>query len=181
MGKFGISKYDNFFEIGQKIGNYTVIDNNIVIQHEAKVKCQCRCGVFNLVSCYTLIKGTSTQCLKCGNSLKMENNPSWKGYGDISGRIIGKIKKDAIKRGIIFNLTIEYLDSLYKLQNKKCSLTGLSLNISSKQQTASLDRIDSLNGYVEGNVQWVHKDINMMKKAYNQEYFIEMCKLVANN
>ena len=55
-------------------------------------------------------------------------------------------------------------------------LTGLDLN----DKDYSLDRIDSNNGYVEGNVQWVHKDVNMMKKDYNQEYFINICKLITN-
>jgi len=46
---------------------------------------------------------------------------------------------------------------------------------------ASLDRIDSSIGYVNDNVQWVHKDINMMKRIYTQEYFIYLCKLVSEN
>ena len=48
------------------------------------------------------------------------------------------------------------------------------------KNTASLDRIDSSKGYVEGNVQWVHKMINMSKQQYSQEEFIDMCKAVAN-
>ena len=181
MGRLGKSKYNGFFKKNQKIGNYTIISEDIVIEHEAKVMCQCDCGTINLVSCYTLIKGTSTKCLKCGNSLKKEKNPSWKGYGEISGKIFNKLKRDATIRKIEFNLTIEYLDRLYKNQNGKCKLTGLELSTVCDKQTASLDRIDSSKGYIEENVQWVHKDINMMKKAYSEEYFIEMCKLVANN
>lgn len=47
--------------------------------------------------------------------------------------------------------------------------------------TASLDRIDSSKGYVEGNVHWVHKDINIMKWDFPLETFIKMCKFVAEN
>jgi len=50
-----------------------------------------------------------------------------------------------------------------------------------KQQTASLDRIDSSKGYIEGNVQWVHRKINMMKQSYTQEEFIELCQAVVRN
>jgi len=46
--------------------------------------------------------------------------------------------------------------------------------------TASLDRIDSSKGYIEGNVQWVHKMVNMSKQQYTQEEFINMCIAVAN-
>ena len=48
------------------------------------------------------------------------------------------------------------------------------------QGTASLDRIDSSKGYVKGNVQWVHKDINKMKTDFEQSIFIKLCKSVAD-
>ncbi len=47
--------------------------------------------------------------------------------------------------------------------------------------TASLDRIDSSRGYTLDNIQWVHKDLNKMKTNYPNDYFIKMCKYVANN
>lgn len=46
--------------------------------------------------------------------------------------------------------------------------------------TASLDRIDSSKPYIIDNIQWVHKDINFMKRTYSHDYFIKLCKLVAN-
>lgn len=52
-------------------------------------------------------------------------------------------------------------------------------NVDFKQQTASLDRIDSSKGYVLGNIQWVHKDINKMKLDYDQDYFIDICRRIA--
>ena len=106
-------------------------------------------------------------------------NPSWKGFGNISGKFFSKLKREAIKRNIIFDISFEYLDELYTKQKHKCNLTGLDIEIKTKNQTASLDRINSAKGYIEGNVQWVHKDINMMKRIYNQDYFISMCKLVS--
>jgi len=49
------------------------------------------------------------------------------------------------------------------------------------KSTASVDRIDSNKGYIKGNVQFVHKDINLMKNVLNIEYFIEMCKKIAKH
>ena len=46
---------------------------------------------------------------------------------------------------------------------------------------ASLDRIDSSKGYVEGNLQWVLSEVNMMKQQYSQDRFIEICKAVSIN
>jgi hypothetical protein len=48
------------------------------------------------------------------------------------------------------------------------------------KNTASLDRIDSSRGYIEGNVQWVHKMANMCKQHYSQKRFIDMCIAVSN-
>ena len=41
--------------------------------------------------------------------------------------------------------------------------------------TASLDRIDQNKGYEIGNVQWVHKDVNLMKMYLDEKYFIGLC------
>ena len=66
-------------------------------------------------------------------------------------------------------------------QDFKCALTGWDIDaMEVNVNTASLDRIDSSKGYIEGNVQWVHKMVNMSKQQYTQEEFIDMCTAVAN-
>ena len=76
---------------------------------------------------------------------------------------------------------------LYLKQNKKCALTGLDICFGiygndklggTRPQTASLDRIDSTKGYLVGNVQWVHKDINNIKQDYSVDELIEYCDLI---
>jgi hypothetical protein len=49
------------------------------------------------------------------------------------------------------------------------------------EQTASLDRIDNSQGYINGNIQWVHKIINRIKMDLNTSYFVELCKKVAQH
>lgn len=44
--------------------------------------------------------------------------------------------------------------------------------------TASLDRIDSSKGYIEGNVQWVHKYVNVMKWDFSMEEFLDICRKI---
>ena len=80
-------------------------------------------------------------------------------------------------------ITMEQAWSLFKEQDGKCALSGVSIQFPKNRDqyggTASLDRIDSKKGYILGNVQWVHKDINSMKNVFEQSYFIELCQKVA--
>lgn len=109
----------------------------------------------------------------------------WKGCGGLSGKKFASYKNKAEQRGLDFEVTIEYLWELYSSQKGKCTLTGIELTLEAPLgdrapvNTASLDRIDSRKGYIVGNVQWVHKDINRMKSDLPPEHFIEMCKAVS--
>lgn len=47
-----------------------------------------------------------------------------------------------------------------------------------KMRPASLDRIDSDKGYIEGNVQWLHKWVNLMKSDFTQDEFLNYCRLI---
>ena len=44
--------------------------------------------------------------------------------------------------------------------------------------TASIDRKDNSLGYVKGNIQWVHKDVNALKSNFKEKYFLKLCKLI---
>ena len=46
---------------------------------------------------------------------------------------------------------------------------------------ASLDRIDSSLGYIEGNVQWVERKVNIIKRELKQEEFIKLCQDIVNH
>ena len=70
--------------------------------------------------------------------------------GELSLTQYTRLKRSAEKRNYEFSVSIEYLWNLYLRQDKKCAITGDSIpNI----RDASLDRIDSNLGYIEGNVQ----------------------------
>jgi hypothetical protein len=77
---------------------------------------------------------------------------------------------------------------LFLKQDRKCKLSGIEIKfhpeekrIKQSQQTASLDRIDNTKGYIEGNIQWLHKDINNMKWNFNESTFINYCCQIARN
>jgi hypothetical protein len=107
----------------------------------------------------------------------------WGGFGEISGNFWNEIKGKAMKRALEFSITIQQAWEVFLQQDGKCALTGLVIHMpktNKAKRTASLDRIDSTKGYTSGNIQWLHKDINIMKNVHSQDYFIQLCKAVAN-
>lgn len=47
--------------------------------------------------------------------------------------------------------------------------------------TASIDRINSDNGYTIDNIQILHKKINRFKMAFPENELLEMCKGIVHN
>lgn|SRR5574343_81654 len=137
-------------------------------------ECECLCGKKCIVNGTDLRTGKTKTC-GCRTSIKNKRN--WQGYNNIPKSNWRVLNNNAIQRSLEFNLTIEYCDELFEKQNKKCYLSGL--DISFKDKTASLDRIDNTKGYIVGNVGWVHKTINNMKQAISKEDFIYFCKKVS--
>lgn len=140
---------------------------------------RCDCGNEKTVFGTHLIQGNTTHC---GCLSRKPRN--WQGSGTVSLTYFSSVKRGAEggkgKKPLTFDVTIDYVANLLdKKQNGKCALTGLDISI--KDKTASLDRIDSSKGYIEGNLQWLHKDVNMMKRHYSQEYFTYLCKRVSDS
>jgi hypothetical protein len=159
---------------GQKIGELLIIKREGSIRKLATWLCLCPCGK-NFIAVGSDIIHNKTKT--CGCRINVKSRRNWQGYNLISKKTWSSIIKNAEQRGLEVNISIEYIDELFIQQDKKCKLSGLPIEIDSN---ASLDRIDSSIGYIKGNVQWVHKDVNMMKQAYDNEYFIKICKLIGN-
>lgn len=165
---------------GKTFGNLYVVGVSEVSRNgHYRYHVRCACGVEKTVLGTHMLQGNTLHCGQCKERGKPNN---WTGCGSVSGTYFAQVKSGAAgargRRPLPFEVSIEYLADL--LDNKQGGLCALSkLPISIKAHTASLDRRDSSLGYVEGNVQWLHKDINMMKRHYDQEYFLKLCKLVA--
>ena len=119
---------------------------------------------------------------RCKSCSSYDNNFKGK-YHSIPYTWFNIKQKSGLSRGYQWELTIEDIWSMYEKQEGVCALSGLPIKWAEKglTATASIDRIDSTEGYVLENVQLVHKDINFMKQQYDQEYFINLCKAVADN
>lgn len=101
----------------------------------------------------------------------------------IPKRIINQIKVHAKSKNRICNITEEDIYNTWIKQNKKCALSGIYVQFHNipKLSTASVDRIDCKKHYTLDNIQILHKDINLSKRIYTDEYYIYLCKLVAKN
>lgn len=180
--------------VGSKFGRWKVIE---YIGHTRTsngiVKCICECGTQQNVRYYDLISGQTKGCNKCSTVERSKNcgrykrkygkeHPSFKGYEILTGQYWSTVRLSARKRNIEFNIDIVEAYDLLVKQNFKCNLSGLPIFVSSRHNrnwTASLDRIDSKLGYIISNVQWLHKDINTMKWAFDQETFIKYCRMIS--
>jgi hypothetical protein len=144
------------------------------------------CGALDERGAKNLKRGNVT-CKTCNLSNKKSDRAKKtfrKGTKNISGAYFCSIKRGAKRRDIEFHITLEYLQELLDKQEKRCVYTGRTLIMelgshNETSNTASLDRIDSSKGYIEGNVQWVHKDINFMKMNLLEETFIQLAKEVS--
>lgn len=140
--------------------------------------CSCECGQDKEIPTGHLTRKLnpvkSCGCLRFAIG---SDNPTWTGVGDISGSwwVTHVLKSARTYRRKEVSITKQYAWDLLISQKHKCTLTGLSIKVG---ENASLDRIDSAKDYEAGNVQWVHKDVNIMKNKFSSEYFLEMCKRV---
>ncbi len=172
--------YENENILNQKFGELTVLEKI----SKKQCKCLCSCGTEKIVYICNLKKGHTTSC-GCFRAA-LAANRRWTGFGEISGHYWSLVQYGCTVRSrkIEFNITIEYTWNLFLEQDRKCALSGQNLIFAKTfktrtEQTASLDRIDSSKGYIEGNVQWVHKNINIMKSNFTEEDFINWCELIA--
>lgn len=165
-------------KLGEQYGNFTII-STIPVKRKAgySYKIRCKCGNILYRNVSEILNCTKKFCKDCcAKTGKLSSN--WKGYNNIPLSYYNQIKHGAKVRDIPFNITIKEIDKILINQNYKCILSNLPLKIS---KNASLDRIDSKIGYELDNVQFIHKDINKMKNAFDETYFVTMCSLIAEN
>jgi hypothetical protein len=174
---------------GQRFGTLVALERESASrQRHTKWICRCDCG--SQVSVYAdhLRRGNTASC-GCQRVKFGGRHSQWGGCGDISGgwwgsKVVAPSRGYTKRRPIEVTITIEQAWELFLRQDRRCALTGLPLHFPKKAHadgTASLDRIDSGRGYELGNVQWVHKHVNLMKNKFDQNYFISLCRAVAEH
>lgn len=170
--------------IGRLYGKWTLISFE---QNKRKCRCRCTCGKEKLVWFTHLIRNKTKGCNACANI--GAKSKCWKGVGEISAdwwrshvtRGGTKLRMSNRNKVIEIHITMEEAWQLFLKQNRRCALSGVEISFpktNASNGTASLDRIDSAKGYELGNVQWVHKTVNLMKNKLAQDEFIEFCACI---
>ena len=178
--------------IGKKFGELEVLRVFQTISKNGKnrgmAECKCSCGKIKITRCDSIKSGRVVSCGQKGHdrfNISGYKNPSFKGVGDLGACRFKDYERSAKRRNIKFAITIDDLWNKFLEQNKKCKYTGLPLyfgrNNRPHETNASLDRIDSCNGYTPENIQWVLKEINIMKGILQEKTFLELCNLVSLN
>lgn len=152
-------------------------------------RCICNCGKEFIAPTTDLKSGAKKSC-GCHIDKSGSKNPKWRGHGEISGSYWNRFKNNASIRNIKVDISIEDAWELFLKQDKKCNLSGESIEMCSYpgktkerllNQTASLDRKNSLEGYTIDNIQWIHKKLNRLKMEVHDKEFIEWCIKVAKH
>ncbi len=88
-----------------------------------------------------------------------------------------------------YDVDVQYLKELWESQQGICPLTGWKLilrkhittRIERDKRQASLDCIDSSQGYIKGNVRFIAVIANYARNLFTDDDVIEFCEAVVNN
>lgn len=143
----------------------------------------CECGNKKSIRTDHVTSNRITSC-GCRRREGAEKHPSWKGHKGLSGTLWATLLARAKKKQLKVSITKKYIWKLFLKQNGKCALSAVDICLPSSRSrkwTASIDRINNSKGYIYGNVQWVHKDVNIMKNCFTQRYFLKLCRKIIKN
>lgn len=163
----------------QKFGNWIALrlDENAPLRKDGSLQdrwiCRCVCGDVKSIRTAKLLNGSSYGCVECYKKRRHKS-------GNIPSKLWSGLVNGAKSRGLEVTITPDYIWGLFLSQQGKCAISGQTLKLCSGGN-ASLDRIDSSKGYFPGNVQWVHKRVNIAKMNLTDEDFIILCDKISDH
>jgi len=180
------------FNIGDKFHRWTVIGKYRIQDRRYVVPVQCECGTISTARLSHLLAGKNTGCKHCATKINYPSSRKMRSdivtHKGVYNSWLTSIERNS-KRGFIVtrdlevSITLEDLYNQLEKQDFKCALTGIPLNVldvNKNKSNASVDRRVNEIGYTKDNIQWVIKDVNLMKNRFNEDYFIEICNKITN-
>lgn len=174
----GLKKSDrilpSYFKLIGKKHGHLYIEQLCRKKNRNLLKCICDCGRVQYFYRYQL-KNTKL-CSHCQQQQSTKTQ--------VSTQLYDFIKKRAEANNLPFELSYDYVNELYKKQNKKCVFTNKTINATYYQvnnNDADLTLINPQKGYVVGNVQWCSKFIAKIKSNLNDKDFFKLCDKIVKN
>lgn len=124
----------------------------------------------------------SSKCAVCASNWQKSRYVSYSRSDNLKV-IFSNSQRSAKYRNIEFKITIENVEELFSKQGGKCFYSGRNLELEpGSPNKLTIDRIDSIKGYVYGNVVLCSYTINMMKRAMSvREFSDTVCELAKNS
>ena len=104
------------------------------------------------------------------------------------GRAVRSARTRASKKSIPFEITKDYVLSLFEQQKGKCFYSGIKLNVVKEDENMthdpfkmSLDCVNPDLGYVKGNVVWTAYCVNALKQKMSTEKMVDVCRSIVKN
>lgn len=113
--------------------------------------------------------GYRTICRPCNQSTRRQSRST--GYEPYLTNLVSTSRSKSKDRGFTdYQITAEHLVALWQKQGGRCAISGVVLTHHNdgsglKDFNASIDRIDSTQGYIPGNVQLVALRVNLLKQS----------------
>jgi len=126
-------------------------------------------------------RSTRNVCKEC-RSAQIIDNKSSSPYLYIKG-LFRSLKYS--RKGFDWEITCEYVETLWDKQEGKCALSGVFLTWQAGEGrqdfNVSIDRKDPNKGYIIGNIQLVAQRVNVMKHTLGDSEFYWWCKNITHN
>ena len=138
-------------------------------------RCRCDCGRETKSTALSLCCGLSTKCRSCASTKP----------GSVLRRMYGKYKGGAIKRGLTFTLDLTEFRVTVTMNCHYCGaapttdIWNSEEGFAGPQPVNGVDRVDSSEGYIAGNVVACCRACNDMKGTMGQRAFIKHCQQIA--
>ena len=158
---------------------------------------------FCSLECYynSLKTERKIKCLACGISIEKRPSVAKKfcsyacyskykndGYGPFRNILSALMQrtKDKERSTKQVSVSLQYLKDLWDKQKGICPYTGWSLILKPNKgkavpSQASIDRINNLQGYVPGNIQFISVIANYAKNSFSEEDLFKFCNAVSGN
>lgn len=155
---------------------------------------RCKSGqkrIWNCLVCNHIWEATISDRTRGKGCRKCRYNRNYTGGKYLTGTEFSTVRLGAKARKIEFQITIADVENVYEKQNYKCAITNMPVEFNSRFDNnttnhgiiygcASIDRIDSTKGYVVGNIQIIHKYLNIMKgKCPDNKFREEFQKFIS--